>query len=427
MSENKKQNFTEFANSFQAVARLNLEGIRCLMKHLGNPQNDLKYIHVAGTNGKGSVCAFLQCILTDSGYTVGKYTSPNLVRVSERITVDGTEISEPDLKRIMERVEAACRRVELELGSSPTQFEIWTAAAFIYFKERRTDIVVLETGLGGAQDATNVIPPPLASVITGIDIDHTSYLGNTISEIAAQKAGIIKDRGGETGLTVSAIQQSDAAAVLEQTCRETNNKLIFCTAPDIIGHNNYHEIFNYKELKNVYCGITGVYQPDNAALAIETALALGINAEHIFSGIKRAENPARFEIFRENPPVIYDGAHNRNGMQALAKSINRYFPDFGGAEFIVSFMADKDIDGVFEVLTEYGLTEGSCFHAVRVEDNPRAATAGEICAAASKHGISCTAHRSISNAISSALSADRLTIVCGSLYLYKDFIGAWQA
>lgn len=421
MSENKNQSFEKFANSFQAVARLRLEGIRCLMKHLGDPQNKLKFVHVAGTNGKGSVCAFLQCIFTASGIKTGKYISPNLIRVSERISIDGNEISDSDLGCIMKRVETACAAVEAEIGSSPTQFEIWTAAAFIYFLEKSCDIVVLETGLGGARDATNIIPPPLASVITRIDIDHTSYLGDTISEIAEQKAGIIKARSDGGGLTVSAIQQPDAVAVLEKVCTERKNRLIFCSPCEIIGQSGFHELFDYKELKNVTCGITGAYQPDNAAAAIETALALGIEKRYIIEGIRRAKNPARFEIIRENPPVIYDGAHNRNGIGALSECMHRYFPSFCGAEFVISFMADKDIEGIFKIMEEEGLTEGSRFHAVQVKDNSRAATAEEISAAAARCGISCTPYTSIKDAYAAALSAERVTVICGSLYLYKDF------
>ena len=174
-------NFKKFANSFQAVARLRLEGISCLMKYLGNPQNNLKFIHIAGTNGKGSVCNFLQCIYTDAGYRTGRYTSPNLVSVCERISVDGVLISDEDINRILSTVEDAARKVETELGDLPTQFEIWTAAAFCYFKEQNCDMVILETGLGGTRDATNVIAAPVCSVITSIDIDHTEYLGDRLA------------------------------------------------------------------------------------------------------------------------------------------------------------------------------------------------------------------------------------------------------
>ena len=185
--------FKKFANSFQAVARLKLEGITCLMKHLGNPQDDLKFIHIAGTNGKGSVCNFLQNIFSDAGYRTGRYTSPNLISVCERISVDGELISQVDIDRIMKVVENAAKAVEVEIGDFPTQFEIWTAAAFCYFKEQKCDIVILETGLGGVRDATNVIKPPVAAVITTIDVDHVEYLGNSLTGIAEAKAGIIKN------------------------------------------------------------------------------------------------------------------------------------------------------------------------------------------------------------------------------------------
>jgi len=172
--------FKSYANSFQAIARLRLESIECLLNHLGNPQNDLKFIHIAGTNGKGSVCSFLQCIFQDAGYLTGKYTSPNLISVCERISVDGENIPQNELDDVLAKVEKGVRLVEKDLGEAPTQFEIWTAAAFLYFKARKCDIVILETGLGGTRDATNIIPPPLASVICRLDLDHTEYLGKTI-------------------------------------------------------------------------------------------------------------------------------------------------------------------------------------------------------------------------------------------------------
>lgn len=419
--------FAQFANSFQAIARLRLESIECLLKHLGNPQNDLKFIHIAGTNGKGSVCSFLQNIFTKAGYRTGKYTSPNLISVCERISIDGKLISDTELEHILKIVEDGVRLVKDELGDSPTQFEIWTAAAFLYFKQKNCDIVVLETGLGGTRDATNIIPPPLASVITRLDLDHTEYLGDTIEKIAAEKAGIIKSPIGKgSGLCITSPQAREAFDVLETVCKDKNNRLITATAPKTCGFEDFHEIIDYTSangttIKNITCGICGFYQPENAALAAETALALGISPKFIRAGIEAATNPARFEIIRKNPTVIYDGAHNKNGIKALISCLKRYFPGWEGATFITSFMGDKDISGSFEALKVSGLLADSKVFAVQVKDNPRAATPAEICTAADECGISAEPFDSLKEAYEDALALCKPVILCGSLYLYKDF------
>ena len=414
--------FIQFANSFQSIARLGLESIENLLSQLGNPQNDLSFIHIAGTNGKGSVCAFLQNIFTHAGYRTGKYTSPNLISVCERISIDGENISEDDLHEVMSIVENGAKKTIAELGDSPTQFELWTAAAFCYFKKQACDIVILETGLGGTQDATNIIPPPLASVITRIDLDHTEYLGNTLADVASQKAGIIKKplSDHKTGLTISAPQYPEAEKVLQAVCNEQNNRLIISDTPNSQGTNGCHELFSYKGIENMCCGIAGYHQLENAAIAIETALALGISSEHIKYGIEAASNPARFEILQENPLVIYDGAHNRNGMHSLAASLKRYFPSWTGATFITAFMGDKDIDGVFEELETSGLSKNSQLYAVKVKDNPRAAEATTVCDIAKKHGFSSISFGSIKAAYENAISQNKLVVICGSLYLYKD-------
>ncbi|MBE7031976.1 MAG: bifunctional folylpolyglutamate synthase/dihydrofolate synthase [Ruminococcaceae bacterium] len=415
--------FKSYANSFQAIARLRLESIERLLHHLGNPQNDLKFIHIAGTNGKGSVCSFLQCIFTDADYKTGKYTSPNLVKVAERISIDGALIDDAELDSLLNSVQESAEKVKAEQGELPTQFEIWTAAALCYFKAKKCDIVILETGLGGTRDATNIIPPPLASVITRLDLDHTEYLGNTLTEIATEKAGIIKaplDNATE-GLTVTSPQTQAAMSVLAKVCKNRHNRLLVADIPEIIKSQNFHEIFNYKNLNSLECGITGFYQPENAALAVETALALGIDEKFIHSGLKKATNPARFEIIQNDPVVIYDGAHNKNGINTLIESIHHYFPHWQGATFIMAFMGDKDIDGSFSALKDSGLMDNSEVFAVKVNDNPRAAEAEVVCEIAKNHRISSTPFKDLKNAYTLALKKNKPTVICGSLYLYKDF------
>ncbi len=420
--------FNKFANSFQAIARLRLESIECLLKHLGNPQNDLKFIHIAGTNGKGSVCSFLQNIFSDAGYRTGKYTSPNLISVCERISIDGKLISDKELETVLAKVEIGVKEVINELGDSPTQFEIWTAAAFLYFKNKNCDIVILETGLGGTRDATNIIPPPLASVITRLDLDHTEYLGDTIEAIAAEKAGIIKKKcGQEESICVTSPQSDEALSVLKRVCAEKNNRLIVANTPDIIGAKDFCESFNYTtkctetKIDTIRCGISGFYQPENAALAAECATALGILPQFIKSGIAKAKNPGRFEIISKKPLVIYDGAHNKNGVVALISSLKRYFPCWDGATFVMAFMGDKDINGTFTELKNSGLMDSSKIFAVQVKNNPRAATAEHICENAGELGLEAVPFKSLKNAYHTAVKIGKPVILCGSLYLYKDF------
>lgn len=421
--------FTQYANSFQAVARLRLESIKCLLEHLGNPQNGLSFIHVAGTNGKGSVCSFLQCIFSDAGYKTGKYTSPNLIKVAERISVDGTLIDGAELEALLNSVQKSAELVKAQLGELPTPFEIWTAAAFCYFKSQKCDIVILETGLGGSRDATNIIPPPLASVITRLDLDHTEYLGNTIEEIAAEKAGIIKapSKKYASGLTVTSPQCKAALDVLKVACAEKSNRLIVTSPPQSTESRGFREVFGFysaatdKYISEIECGITGFYQPENAILAAETALALNIDERFVKSGIGRATNPARFEIIQNDPPVIYDGAHNKNGISALCESLRHYFPNWRGATFITAFMGDKDIAASFSVLKASGLLEGSEVFTVKVRSNPRAAEAEAVAAIAGSLGIDAAPYLSLSDAYKAALSENKPVILCGSLYLYKDF------
>lgn len=416
-----QDNFKSYANSFQAVARLQLEGIRCLMKHLGNPQNNLKFIHIAGTNGKGSVCSFLQNIFTLSGKKCGKYTSPNLISVCERISIDGIEITEEELDPILDTVKVAAELVEAELGDAPTQFEIWTAAALLYFEQKKCDLVILETGLGGTRDATNVIPPPLAAVITRLDLDHTEYLGDTLSAIATEKAGIIKEG---TPLCVTCPQEIEAIDVLERTCAELGVELAVASPPEIKGIEGFREIFDYSSpsgnICDAVCGICGAYQPENAALAVEVALKMGVDTGIIAKGISLATNPARFEVLENDPIVIYDGAHNKNGMAALCKSLKRYFPDWSGATFIMAFMGDKDYESAFRELKNAGLDRGSEVFTVKVLDNPRAAEPKTLAAKLTDLGFFATAVESLDEAYSMAKAKGKPVIICGSLYLYKD-------
>ena len=401
--------FLKFANSFQAVARLRLESITALLDILGNPQKNLKFIHIAGTNGKGSVCAFLQGIFSSAGYKTGKYTSPNLVSVCERINIDGEDIREEEMETLMESVQLSAEKVAEKLGELPTSFEIWTAAAFCYFEKQKCDIVILETGLGGTRDATNVIGPPEVAVITRIALDHTEYLGDTLSQVAGEKAGIIKN--GSKVVTLR--QEEEAMAVLERVCQEKKCPLIITEDAKPLGFKDIYETFSYKEIE-ITSGLGGFSQIENASLAVETALALGIDEEHIKEGIKKAIHKGRFEIVSKKPLMIFDGAHNNNGMNALMKSLKRYFPH-KNPTFIMGVMADKSYGEMLDIIKENGYNKIRC---VKVENNPRAEKAGILAQRAKEKGFTAEAYQCIGDALK---NLDDLTVICGSLYLYKDY------
>ena len=409
----KNKDFKTFAGSFQAVTVPGLERIGALCHKLGDPHLGMKFIHVAGTNGKGSTCANLAAILEAEGFLVGKYISPNLLKVNERISINGEDISDGELSALLDRIEPLSREVERELGLAPTQFEVWCAVAFTYFKEKKCDYVVLEVGLGGEFDATNVIEENELAIITRLGLDHVQYLGDTIESVARAKAGIIK-RKCNTGTVVSANQVPSALSVIKKKTEECGLNL---DVPEYTprGSTGAFEVFDTEGIKGLVCGISGFHQIENASLAVAAARVLGVSEEAIRRGVLAARNPARFELIRENPTVIYDGGHNENGIEALVKSLGRYF---GETEKTVIFacMADKDIENSLRMLGE-----NTRFAYTEVKDNPRAMKADALLQKASALGFDGKAFDTVGEAYEWALSEGRLTVICGSLYLYKDF------
>ena len=402
--------FKGYANSFQAIARLGLENIGCLLGHLENPQDSLQFVHVAGTNGKGSVCAFLSVMLTHAGYKTGLYISPNMLRVNERISIDGIEVTDAEMRRLMARVQKACVKAQADTGVYPTQFEIWTAMAICYFADQKCDYVVLETGLGGQRDATNIVKTKALSVITHIALDHMEYLGNTMEEIAQAKAGIILP-----GVpVVSALQEPGAAHVLEQVCREKGCALSYAEAISPAGFEDIYEILGGGAYKGVKLSLGGINQIDNAACAIAAAHALGLREEAIRYGLTHAKNVGRFE--RVGEQVYFDGAHNPDGVSALKANLERYFP---GSEktYIMATMRDKDIRPSLRMLGD----DVSAFHMVSVRDNERSMPAEQFAQIALEEGLKARAYPTLQDAYTDALARKTLVILCGSLYLYKDF------
>lgn len=411
----KRGAFKNYANSFQAVTVPGLTRIAACLKALGDPQDRLRCIHIAGTNGKGSVSANIASILEAAGYRVGKYISPNLIRVNERISVNGNMISDDELAAFLTRIEPIAAQVEKDTGIAPTQFEIWTAVAFLYFAETGCDYVVLEVGLGGEFDATNVIKKNAVAVITRLDLDHTQYLGNTIEEVAAAKCGIMK-ADSDTRTVVVAEQSPEAMAVIEAKAQALG-LTIKVARPMLLSPDGMHECFSIDGIEDVRCGIPAYHQAENAAIAAVAAKTLGIDERSIKEGISAAKNPARFEILSEDPPVIYDGGHNENGIKALLFSLDRYFKD-QKRTVVFACMADKEIEGSLR-LFDNGNTH---FIFTEVKDNPRALSAADLKEKAATFGIVGEAFAEIGDAYRAATKRGELAVICGSLYLYKDLM-----
>lgn len=323
-----------------------LERMQRLLCKLGNPQERLKFIHVAGTNGKGSTCAMLASVLKEAGYKTGLFTSPYIHVFNERIQVNGQMISNEDLTSITERI----RDLVEEMEEKPTVFELITLLGMEYFKRQQCDIVVLEAGIGGLLDSTNVIGTKEAAVITSIGFDHTAMLGNTIKEIAAQKAGIIKENTD----VIFQGRDKEALEVVEAVCERTHSRL-YCPDYTALKSKSFDllgQSFDYKTYKNLTIPLLGLYQLENAAIAI-TALEVlaekgyAITKEHMTAGLSKAVWIGRFQVLRTEPVVIADGSHNPPGIAATAESLKKHFPD-KRIIFVMGVMADKEIEKMAE-------------------------------------------------------------------------------
>ena len=358
-----QEKFQSFKPGFDRVERL--------LEALGHPERKLRFVHVAGTNGKGSTCACIASILTKAGYRTGLYISPFVVCWNERVQIDGQYISDEEFAQAVAAVGAAAEAMD----DLPSQFELETALALWHFARRGCDLAVMEVGMGGAWDATNVIPSPEAAVLCAIALDHTAVLGNTVGEIAAVKAGIIKP-GCDV---VSYGNEPDAEKVIDEVCRSKGCRHF---RPDfrritVLERSLTGVRFDYAAHRDLFLPLAGTYQPNNAALAIETAEVLrtrgyGISNAAIREGLAAVRWPGRFELIHRDPLFILDGSHNPQGMLATVESLKTFFP---GQKlwFLMGIMADKDVRSVARLLAP--LAAG--FAAVE-PPNPRAMKAGEL-------------------------------------------------
>lgn len=380
---------------------LGLESMKALLDRLDNPQDDLKFIHISGTNGKGSVLAYLSAILQKAGYRTGRYSSPALFSYRERIQVDDEKIEKDSLAGHITTISRIIEDMVQDHLPIPTVFEIETALAFLYFKQKNCDIVVLETGLGGALDATNVVKTTVVEVIAPIGMDHMKELGNTLGEIALQKAGIIK----ENTRVVTALQQEEAKAVLEKVCKERH--CVLCQAePSYISEIQYGwktQSFSYKKWKNVQISLAGKFQIKNAALALEAAAQLQeegfvLSEENIREGMAAARWKGRFTPISEEPVIILDGAHNPQAARALRDSLEFYFRG-KNIYYIFGVFKDKDYEQIIKI------TAPCAKHIIAVEtpDNPRALPAEVLKQKIQQVNSSAEAAHSIEYAIQKSL------------------------
>ena len=403
--------------------RLGMERIKQLLFVLGHPENQIKTIHVAGTNGKGSVTTMISTILLEAGCRVGKFTSPHLVKYNERIRIDEQDIPDEEFAKILTTVRGFAEDlVKKGACEQPTQFEILTAAAFHYFALQQVDYAVVEVGLGGLWDSTNLIKP-LVSVITNIALDHTRVLGNTIEEIALQKAGIIKEKvpvvTGAEGDALGPIRVMSAvkqAPLYEYGVSFRGQELSSSMDGQkfrLMAGTNYASEYEIQ--------LPGGHQIRNAALAIVAAKIVSkqdprITEEHLHLGAARTKWPGRLEKIAAAPDVILDGAHNPNGAEALRNALDKYYPEQKRA-FVFGMMGDKSVDEVIRIL----FRPSDTVFTVRADDGPRAAEAADL---AERVGSNAVPADDVSRAFRLACEAagkDGVVCVCGSLYLVGTF------
>ncbi len=393
-----------------------LERIGELCERLQNPQKSLRFIHVAGTNGKGSFCSMLDSILRMAGLRTGLFTSPYVKEFNERMRYCGENISDNELAEITEYVKPYAEA----MVDKPTEFELITAIGFEFFKRHECDVVILEAGMGGRLDSTNIIDTAVLSVITGISLEHTAFLGDTVEKIAAEKAGIIK-RG------VPVIFGGEGAAEAVISARASELSAPYCTVDRSTLTNVSSTLdgttFDFGTRQGLCLSLLGLYQPENAATVLTAVDILknqgfDISGEAICEGLRRAEWHARFEIIKRDPLVIFDGAHNPQGIEVAVRSVKHYFGD-KKVVILTGVMKDKDYRYIASCLSQIAVSAYTI-----TPDNPRALDADDYAKTLSDLGVYSTACESVKSALDAAIAdaqkRDTALVCLGSLYMYKE-------
>lgn len=424
MTESTKESINRIHQFQRFGSILGLERMNSLLDILGNPQDQLRVIHVAGTNGKGSVCRYIYSVLQEAGFRTGLYTSPYIETFNERIEYDGNCISDGDLDKCTGKVLAAVDVMLARGEQSPTEFEVVTAIAFIYFKEKNCDYVVLEVGLGGRGDSTNVCKAPLMTIITSVSMDHMDRLGDTIEEIAGEKAGIIKP-----GCPVMTSADNPAAVkVIEKRAAETgspvfnSSKLTLNVKKESLYGSIFSLLIEDKEFKDIRISMAGRHQIENAAAAVYALFilqkrnAVTISNEALYAGLAKARQKGRLEIFNESggADIVLDGAHNEGGAKALAEAVRILSPD-SKVLMVTGMLADKDTKSVIgefiKIASDFIVTEPL---------SPRRMEAGLLAEQIEATGGRCRIEADVDRAFGMAIERKKdfdLILFAGSLYM----------
>ena len=396
-----------------------LERIEALCNLVGNPQDKLRFVHVGGTNGKGSTCSMIAGMLQNAGYKTGLFTSPYVIDFRERIQIDGEMIDPDELGSIVEELIPLVAELDKQ-EITPTEFEVLTVVALVYYQRHNCDFVVLEVGLGGLCDSTNIIKNPEVCVITSVSYDHTHILGETIEEIAFQKSGIIKEN---TSVVVYPQPFEEAQQIIIKTAKEKNCR-IYAVDEDLINpveSDMSGSVFSYKDY-TVKVSLVGAHQLYNAATAFEAGIALierGVNltVENILFGIENAHIAARTQIVSKKPLVLIDGGHNPDGVAALCKNLVTVFSG-KSVTAIVGMMADKDISGSAKLLAPL------CDKILTVTvDNPRSMKADGLKEIFERYNSDVTAFDNLGSALNEVIGKigeNEMLLICGSLYLASE-------
>ena len=339
---------------FKGTKNPSLDAMEYFMDNYDWCCDKLKIIHIAGTNGKGSCLETMTNILVKQGYKVGKFLSPHLISYNERISINNIPISNEELSDLIEELQPLVAKYNIEHNVEITLFELETTMAFLYFFRKKVDFVVLETGLGGIYDCTNIINKPLVSIITSIGFDHMHLLGNTLPKIAYQKAGIIK----KDSSTVFFSQEPEVNKVFEEKCKKEKNTLFLIDKSNIKNYkfDENYQSFDFEDFNNIEINLKGEKQVNNACLCIKACeiineLGFTISRKAIYEGLKTVIHKARMETLLDNPKIIYDGAHNTPAMENFLNSINMYYKDYKRT-YIISILTTKDYEKMIEILSK---------------------------------------------------------------------------
>ena len=424
MNYEEAMNFIQNTNKFGSV--LGLDNIRELLERLGNPQDQLRVVHIAGTNGKGSTLAFLAGIFRESGYRAGRYVSPASFYYEERFRINEENISKKDLCFYMEKIKNVAEEMVKDGLSHPTMFEIETALSFLYFLDKKVDVVLLETGMGGRLDATNVVKKPIATVIASIGMDHMQFLGDTLEKIASEKAGIIK----EGCPVISYDNTKEVNEVIKNRAKQMHAKVTFVNSAGIrvLQESLNGESFSYRSsdgrwYEKIEIPLLGRHQINNAALALETLNVIKnyycISDFQTEDGMRKTIWRGRIEILEREPMVICDGAHNPDGAKSLLSFLQNNFTN-QRLIYIMGVLSDKDYEQMVQILAP----AADKIYTV-APDNPRALSSRELCNCISKYHQNVEERQRLAECLSEVrqkAEKDDVIIICGTLSFQNELI-----